>query len=520
MPLPVIRSSVIATLAAGCGALTLLPAQAQSPASAPAQRIEKIEVTGSNIKRVDTEGVAAVQVITREEIERTGKSSVAEVIRNISSNSGNSLNEVFTNSFSPGASGVSLRGLGQKNTLVLINGRRMANYGFAQNLQDTYVDLNSIPTGAVERIEVLKDGASAVYGSDAIGGVVNVILRRDYKGGEVGGSGGTSTEGGLNEYRASLAAGFGDLGRDRYNVLATVDVFKRDLLLASERDWTARQDTRQYAGGALNWASVATYRRTPRVPFASCGSQNPGVLVPGADLASTGTLCAYNPASLITLFPKSDRLALLGRGTVDLSADTTAFAEVSFSHNKSFQKAGPTPLSPTSVAYNPATGGVTVVNGTLPANNGSNPFGTPVGINYVFFDVGPRDADIESTSHRAVAGLKGLAGRWDWEVGAGNAQNEVEQVNFNRVDRFVLTQAIANNTYNFLNPSAGTITAAQLRINPVRRSTSKLDFFDAKVSSEIGALPAGPVAFAAGIEHRRESISDRPDALITNGNVL
>ena len=513
-----IRSSVLAVVAAGCGSLTVLSAFAQAPA--PAQKIEKIEVTGSNIKRVDTEGVAAVQVITREEIERTGKSSIAEVIRNISSNSGNSLNEVFTNSFSPGASGVSLRGLGQKNTLVLINGRRMANYGFAQNLQDTYVDLNSIPAGAVERIEVLKDGASAVYGSDAIGGVVNIILRRDYKGGEVGISGGTSTEGGLNEYRANLAAGMGDLARDKFNVLGTVDYFKRDLLLASERDWTKDQDTRAYPGGALNWASIATYRRTPRVPFSSCGVTNPGVLVPGSQLNSTGTLCAYNPASLITLFPKSERLALLGRGTFEINADTTAFAEVSFSHNKSFQTLTPAGLSPTSVAYNPATGGVTVVNGTLPANNGSNPFGVPAGINYAFFDVGPRNTEIDSKSHRVVGGFKGALSSWDWEIGAGNAQNKVQAINYNRVDRYILTQAIANNTYNFLNPSAGSVTAAQLRINPVRDSKSKLDFVDAKISSEIATLPAGAVGFAAGIEHRRESIMDVPDRLITGGNVL
>ncbi len=138
-------------------------ATAQQPA-AP-QRVERIEVTGSNIKRIDVEGVAPVQVITKADIERTGKSTIADVLRSISANSGNSLSEVFTNSFSPGAAGASLRGLGQKNTLVLLNGRRLANYGFAQNLQDTYVDLNTIPATAVERIEVLKDGASAVYGS-------------------------------------------------------------------------------------------------------------------------------------------------------------------------------------------------------------------------------------------------------------------------------------------------------------------------------------------------------------------
>lgn len=494
----------------------LLPAHAQQPA----QKIERIEVTGSNIKRVDTEGVAAVQVITREEIERSGKSSVAEVIRGISSNSGNSLNEVFTNSFSPGASGVSLRGLGQKNTLVLINGRRMANYGFAQNLQDTYVDLNSIPTGAVERIEVLKDGASAVYGSDAIGGVVNIILRNNYRGGELGVSAGTSTEGGLDETRASAAFGVGDPAKDKFNLLASVDYFKRDLLLASEREFTRDQDTRAFPGGAWNMASIATYRRTPREPFSTCGVSNPGFLAPGNQLGSTGTLCVFNPASLITLFPKSERLALLTRGTWEVSPSLTGFVEASYSHNKTFQPSTPTPFSPTSVAYNPATGGPVVVAAILPVGNRSNPFSTPVGINYAFFDVGPRNTSIDSKSHRALAGFKGNVQNWDWEFGFGNAQNKVEQVNANRVDRFVLSQAIANNTYNFLNPAAGTVTAAQLRINPVRQSTSKLDFVDAKMSSELTQLPDGPLGFAAGIEHRKESILDLPDRLITNGNVL
>jgi iron complex outermembrane receptor protein len=140
--------------------------------------VEKIEVTGSNIKRVDQETVAPVEIITRDQIERTGQATVAEVLRNIPSNTGGSFGESFANSFASGAPGISLRGLGQKTTLVLLNGRRTAGYGFAQNLQDSFVDLNSIPSSAVERIEILKDGASAIYGSDAIAGVVNVILRK------------------------------------------------------------------------------------------------------------------------------------------------------------------------------------------------------------------------------------------------------------------------------------------------------------------------------------------------------
>ena len=504
-------------LLAALVATPMMFAQAQTP---PAQKIEKIEVTGSNIKRVDTEAVAAVQIITKEDIERSGQSTVAEVLRSITSNSGGSFNETFTNSFSPGASGISLRGLGQKATLVLINGRRTANYGFAQNLQDTYVDLNSIPGAAVERIEILKDGASAVYGSDAIGGVVNVILRKDYIGGEIGVSGGTSSEGGMNEYRANGAIGFGDLAKDRYNVLATVDYFKRDLLLYSDRKFTASNDYRQFPGGTLNYGSAATYRTAPRQPFATCGQNGPLFTFPGNQLASTGTLCVYNTAPFLTLFPRTERVASLVRGTFEFSPTLSAFAEVNYSNNKSYQKFTPAAVSPTSVAFDPRTGGIVIVNGTLPVGNSSNPFTTPVGINYTFFDVGTRDADITSKAYRALVGLKGTMSTWDWELGAVTSKNEVDQINYNRVDRYVLTTAIAANTYNFLNPGNGSIKAANLRITPTRSSTSDLDIVDFKFSSEIASLPAGPLGFAAGLEYRKEAINDRPDPLITGGNVL
>lgn len=511
-----IRRKELSVLLAAALASTSMMAAAQDAASA---RVEKIEVTGSNIKRLDSEGVSTVQVITKTDIEATGKSTVADVLRGISANSANSLNEVFSNSFSPGAAGISLRGLGQKSTLVLLNGRRMAAYGFAQNLQDTYVDLNTIPATAVERIEVLKDGASAVYGSDAIGGVVNVVLKSDYQGGELGVNFGTSTEGGLDETRLSGAIGFGSLAKDRWNLLATVDFFKRDLLLATERDFVKDQDARRFPGGALNWASSATYRTNPRQPFASCGNGN-GQIVPGSSLGSNGNLCAYNPAPFGTVFPETERLAILTRGTVEISPTMTGFAEIAFSDNKTFQTSTPSAVSPTSVAYDPVTRGVRIINGTLPVGNPSNPFANPVGINYTFFDVGPRNADIESKSHRLLAGVKGNSGAWDWEFGALTSQNKVEQTNYNRVDALRLRAAIADGSYNFLNPSAGTTTARDLRLNLVRASKSELDSVDFKVTRELMQLPAGPLGFAAGIEHRRESIQDRPDAALLSGRVL
>ncbi|MGB9151132.1 MAG: TonB-dependent receptor, partial [Burkholderiales bacterium] len=489
---------------------------AMAQQSGQSEKVEKIEVTGSNIKRIDNETTAPIEIITKKDIEKTGKATVAEVIRSNAANTGNSYNETFTNSFSPGASGAALRGLSQKNVLVLINGRRMASYGFAQNLQDTYVDLNALPTSAVERIEILKDGASAIYGSDAVAGVINVILRKDYTGAEIAAKAGTSSEGGMNEYGVNLTAGKGSMSQDKFNVLATLDYFHRDLTLLSERDFTKDQDFRKYGGGAFDWGAAGFYRTAPRQPFAACNG--PGQQFPGSIIRSNGTVCLYNPAPFLTAFPKTDRIASLVRGTMDFNAQVSGFAELSVSHNKTFQKFTPAALGPTSVAYDPATGGVVRVSNVLPVGNPANPFATPTGISYTFFDVGSRDSEIKTTSGRILAGLKGTAGNWDWESAFTHSQSKTDQSNLNRVDRFALTQAIADGSYNFLAPSAA--ASAALRINPKREADSKLDSIDARVTSELMQLASGPLGFAAGVEHRRESIDDNPDVLITTGRVL
>ncbi|MCL6486145.1 MAG: TonB-dependent receptor plug domain-containing protein, partial [Janthinobacterium lividum] len=175
----------------------------------------RVNVTGSNIRVSEKEGASAVQVITAKELKASGKTSVADVLRAISANSGNSYNEQYTGSFSAGTSGLSLRGIGQQNTLILVNGRRVASYATAQDLQQTFVDLNSLPMAAVQRIEVLKDGASSVYGSDAVAGVVNIILYQQFTGTDITAQWGGSTQGtGQHEKSAALQTGFGKLEED------------------------------------------------------------------------------------------------------------------------------------------------------------------------------------------------------------------------------------------------------------------------------------------------------------------
>ncbi len=164
------RRRLALALANGLGAVGMMATAAQ--AQQTAQKVEKIEVTGSNIKRIDTETPSPVQIITRDQIQQSGQRDIAELLRNVSAMSAGSIQDNSSGSFSGGAQTASLRGLGAASTLVLLNGRRVAPGAYADpnTGNSTVYNLNSIPIDAIERIEVLKDGASAIYGSDALAG--------------------------------------------------------------------------------------------------------------------------------------------------------------------------------------------------------------------------------------------------------------------------------------------------------------------------------------------------------------
>lgn len=176
-----------------------------------APTLQRVEVTGSNIKRVDAEKATSVQVLTREDIEKAGKSSVAELLQSLAVDNQSSVPVSFSNGFAKGGAGISLRGLGASSTLVLINGRRVALYGTADDGQKFFTDLHIIPAEAGDRIELLKDGASAIYGSNAIAGVVNIILRKNYVGTTAKASFGQSRYGDGTDTKVSITHGFGDL---------------------------------------------------------------------------------------------------------------------------------------------------------------------------------------------------------------------------------------------------------------------------------------------------------------------
>jgi len=525
------------------------------------QELQRVEVTGSNIKRINAETVAPVEVITREQIVRTGQSTLADVLRALPANGGGSFGESFSNSFAPGAAGISLRGLGEKTTLVLLNGRRVSGYGFAQNLQDTFVDLNAIPASAVERVEILKDGASALYGSDAIAGVVNIILRREFKGFEASIGAGTTKGGG--EASFNLIGGLGELGVDKFNAFAVLDYYKRDLLTFADTKFGASRDFRNYAGGR-NYTSLTgngTWRQYTAAGAATntyraisgceafggkvlngqqalaAGLINPNTAANIAQSAVTNTFCSHDYNDQFTALPGTERIGVLARATYDLTSTAQLYAELGLNSNKThqtFQNAAPasTGLTSTPAGLRPFPYTVNFAPGVA-----GNPFTTGLA-RYVgvLNDIGTRDNDIKSDSLRLLVGAKYTVGTWDLDSGVSFSKNKVTALNQNRIT-LAGTSALfgigtgvqppvptsTSSTYNLDNPALNSQAVRDsFTIDFPRRSTSELTTFDTKASTELAGLklPGGNVGLALGFEFRREKLNDSPAAIAQGGGIL
>ncbi len=303
----------------------------------------RVNVTGSNIKRVDSETAAPIETITRADIQASGLQTISDVVRQITANNNGQISSAFTNGFSASGSGVSLRGLGPNNTLVLVNGRRMANFGLADDGHASYVDIQQIPFDAVERIEVLKDGASAIYGSDAVAGVVNIILRQQFTGVTVTGTAGTNYNGEGNQYKASITGGIGDLTKDRYNAYITFDYQKQEALaMNTGKDYVGTnnltfmglQDQRSgqpalgFGTGSLNGVVRSVDPTTgalvnggpyTTLPLTNCDPSN---IVNG--------FCRYDIKDYLDIQPEVERYNIFARGQYNFTPNITGYTELSY----------------------------------------------------------------------------------------------------------------------------------------------------------------------------------------------
>ncbi len=519
-----------------------LPALAQT-AGAAADKAERIVVTGSSIKRIDGETALPVQILTRSDIERSGVSTVEQLLATISASATLGGTSVANTGAGGGQGGtgsvslISLRGLGSARTLVLIDGRRSAPAAGS-----SAVDISTIPVAAIERVEVLKDGASAIYGSDAIAGVVNFILRKNFKGHELSVTLGTPTRaGGGQESRFSIYSGFGDIDADRYNIALSASYqhvkpifgasrsFARNLNVAEQLDKTS--SIAFPANVYLPNGKVAS----PNYPN-DCGPYSfVSPLLPG--------LCRYDNAPYIAIQPETQLASLLLDGRFNVSADAEAYVQTWVTRNKTLNTQQHTLLYgaalPAGAPY--ATTLANLINtqysafpylqkyiGTaialLPPTSPYYPTafadangmtGAPLPLLFRSVPTGTRKTEDVADNVRLLAGLRGSAKGWDYDTGVLYSRNKITTSltqGWAETDKYLsLVDTGVINPFGPTTDPAAAAAAMDSNYNGVFNvSTTSITSVDAKASRDLYALPAGMVSLALGAEARKETLDIAP----------
>jgi iron complex outermembrane receptor protein len=506
-------------------------------ASAFAQDI-KLNVTGTNIKRTEAETAAPIEVITREDIQASGLQTIAAVVQSITANNNGTISNAFVNGFAAGSSGVSLRGLGANNTLVLLNGRRLAVYGLADDGQRSFVNLNQVPFDAVERIEVLKDGASAIYGSDAVAGVVNVILRDQYKGLTATGTAGTTYKGDGDQFRGAVTAGVGDLTKDRYNAFITVDGQHQQAISTNNRKQYIGTNNLTFMGlpdarpgNPLSGFGSSSLVGNVRPVFASDPNGTPGVYssLPGCAPGNVDDqgFCRWDVKDYLQIQPKTQNINVLGKAAYQINDTTQAYAELSYFQSKVTTQF--TPQAFRTTWYNTSTSSViSSANIYLPVGHPDNPFPSDqvARLYYAGADIGGRNASYQDDTQRYLAGLKGTNYGWDWDAGVMYIRNDgsVDQTGYlnyqnllnalSGVGGFGYYRVGANANLN--NPGVYGYISPTLRFDTVSENT-QVDF---KASRDLMKLEGGQMAIALGAEFRREELDNPGENEVFLGQIM
>ncbi len=497
-----------------------LPALAQPAAP---QALDRVVITGSHIPQAALEGPLPVQVITREEIDNSGVTSVEQLLDRVPANV-NAVTAAQTVGTveQPGLAAANLRGLGAGSTLVLLNGRRLANYAF----NGEAVDLNTIPLAAIDRVEVLKDGASAIYGTDAIAGVINFILRKDYRGITVAGSFDATQHGGGNSGEASVALGTGDPDRDGYNVFAVLSYQKQQALAGADRDSTStgyRPELGVNGLSPLTFPSNIIDRPGRRIvnPTYAAGCSPPSsrpIVVP---FPFASPACGFDPAAVADVLPEVERTSALLRGTWRLNPAADVFAEALWARNAFHAEIAPYPQPAVSTPFGspvyPA-GGPYYPTEFAAAN------GLAGGLLFTWraTELGPRVNTTSTEAQRYVLGVEGQAAGWDYNATViYNANQQEVEYGGSYVYQSRIIPALRSglvNPWGPTGPEGQALLAASVYNGTPQTADGSTSQLGAFASKEIAALPAGPLALALGGEARRERLSYDWDPAVLTGD--
>lgn len=555
----------MATLAqlAVCAAILAVPsfsAQAQDTqgGNAGSTKLQAVEVTGSRIKKSEKEGHSPVQVITAKEIENSGVATIGDFLQRLSV-SGSSLNTKFNSAgnfgfpsdsggVGSGSSTISLRNLGAKRTLVLVDGIRWVNESSASGVSAA-VDLNTIPASIIDRVEILTDGASSLYGSDAIGGVVNIITKKSQDGGLLHAYYGNYSKGNGQVYNGNISLG-GKTERSDY--FLDISHYQQDQISASVWD----QSFYPVPGLGLSQGSSAIvngrFKFTPPGNNTQGGlcPQDPTTLIAGCDVVANSTVNGkpsfpsgfhqfsdddrFNYAPYNLLLTPSRRTAIFGQGRYKVTDDIRFYLKGLYQARHSVNQAAPEPIF---LGPGAGTGGLADTVG-VDATNPYNPLGYTLDPNTNLALIGRRPVEggprvfAQDVDTRYIGtGFEGEFHLFDrffaWDVNYVSATNDATQT--------------VNGTYNIrhianalgpvnscvapcvpLNIFGGEGSITQDMLNYIQytendKSTQTLDDFTANLSGSTINLPAGSLDFATGYEHRRLEGSYTPDSIVVAG---
>ena len=494
-------------------------------------KLEKFEVTGSRIKRVDAEGPQPVLLITAADIEARGYQNLGDFVQTLSFNSGSTNSIVQTASFTRGAATANPRGLGSNRFLVLIDGRRSATYPLTDSDSNSVFNFNSLPTSAIDSIEYLKDGASAIYGSDAVTGVMNIKLKKNYSGFSTDYLVQQSTGGHDHlQQQFNLTAGGRSAKTSAMVTLSTSmgnSTFVRDYARSRTTDYTTYSSDPNRASNlnsSFNFPANLTLTTAQAVAIYGPGSLSGSYVITGGKPTGTPTKAAFGRVTSITnanrydfaqtyqLYPQYNYQSMFANFRHEFSENLYAFGSVLYSNNWTNYYFTPSVIQSIS---NPGTGPSGLLN--LPATNPYNPFGVDItNFSYRTNFGPPRIFETEDHTYSLLAGLGGKINQdWTWEVGATFANSSVNSVSRNAMRASDLQAALNGTTRTTaLNPFGPSDNADLVnKLFTVSNSASKaqVESYDGVVSGKLWEIQGRPVGLALGGEVRNEKLRADPD---------
>ncbi len=572
----IVRSTAL-SLRCGISAAALIsafamPAMAQTT-TPPAQTTQEqgatdqaaggeIVVTGTLFRDANATSSSPLTTLTTETLQRANITTVNDAIRSVSADSAGSISTGFRNGFSAGGAAVSLRGLGVSSTVVLIDGLRSANFPLNDDGHNAYVDLNSIPFSIIEKVDVLKDGASSLYGADAIGGVVNLITKKHFTGLEGSVQGGTTGKGDGSHYRATATAGFGDYQAKGWNFYVNGEYTYDGYITNNSRGYpfntldltpsglTDRNRNDDSLTTANPQAVVTRVTQSDlNNPLAGqVGTPltnqyqllNPNACPYGTFTVTTGaaqgTGCKHNLADEYNIIqPKQQRYSGTGRLSVRLNDQIEAYATGSFSRSEVSITSAPSAIratqpfggSPAIASSNPGivlpvyvcSAGINCATAADRRLNPNNPYAaanaaTPsqgaARIYYLFGDI-PGGSDRYVNVYRTTAGATGTFGDgFGFRVEGVYARDDFGVTQHGFINIQGLLNAVNTGSYNFVNPEQNTAAVRnQISPNVTTKSYSTTAALDASITKALLPLPGGDLNLAIGGQLRRETLLNR-----------